>query len=119
MIKSHLVPITEYHACPNDCILYRGAHIDAAHCPKCGEERFSDRGIPKKRSKYLSLGSRIKRYFGNESISKLLQSHSTTAMSDDVHDIHQTTTWKEWYSQGGIFGGDCRGLSMTLCLDGT
>ena len=48
MIKSRLVPVTEYHACPNDCILYRGAHIDATHCPKCGEERFLDRGIPKK-----------------------------------------------------------------------
>ena len=119
VIQSQLVPVTEFHCYPNDCILYRGAYAAATHCPSCGEERYLDGEIPKKRFKYLPLASRVKRYFNNASISKLFQDHIMTTQSDDVNDIHQTVTWKQWYSQSGIFGGDARGLALSLCLDGT
>jgi hypothetical protein len=29
-----------YHACLNDCILYRGEYVDKEMCPKCGHERY-------------------------------------------------------------------------------
>ena len=29
-----------YHACPNDCILYRGEYGDKEMCPKCGHDRY-------------------------------------------------------------------------------
>ena len=29
------------HACVNDCILFRGMHKEARHCPTCGEARYT------------------------------------------------------------------------------
>ena len=121
IIQSFLVPVKEYHCCPNDCILYRGAYADATTCAVCGEGRYLEGCTPKKRFKYLPLMPRIERYFCDASISKLIQSHTSpqSSPSADVHDIQQTDTWKEWYSQTGLFHGDARGLSLALCLDGT
>ena len=119
LIQQLLVPVQEYHCCPNDCILFRGPHADKTECPICGSRRFTEGKIPKKRFKYLPLASRVQRFFQSSRISKLLQSHALVVPSDDVHDIHQTSTWKEWYSENGIFKGDCRGLSLGLCIDGT
>ena len=33
------VEYISYHACPNDCILYRGKYADKDICPKCGHDR--------------------------------------------------------------------------------
>ena len=30
------------HACPNDCILYRGEYDNEEKCPKCGTLRYKD-----------------------------------------------------------------------------
>ena len=128
IIQPSLVPVQEFHCCPNDCILYRGDYADATCCPECNEERYVDKKVPKKRFKYLPLLPRIARFFKSEKISQLLQSHNSdsepsTILSmsefDVVHDIHQTQTWKEWYDQCGIFHGDTRGLALSLCMDGT
>ena len=58
-------------------------------------------------------------FFGNAETSRLLQSHASTHTQDGVHDIHETSTWKEWFSPGGMFRGDPRGLALGLCADGT
>jgi hypothetical protein len=39
------------HACDKGCVLFRGEHAEATHCPKCGGPRFQDetrRKIPVK-----------------------------------------------------------------------
>ena len=118
-IQHLLIPVEEYHCCPNDCILYRGPHADKTHCPKCGSERFENGKVPQKRFKYLPLSTRIQRFFHNATTSKLFQSHVSASESDHIDDIHQTDTWKQWYSKDGMFHGDGRGLSLTLCTDGT
>lgn len=54
--KDHVLPVNAYeakktlsdlgleyikfHACPNDCILYRGVNVDASKCPKCDLSRW-------------------------------------------------------------------------------
>ena len=119
VIKSHLVRVEEYHCCVNDCVVYRGAKKDLKHCPECLEPRFLADGVPRKRFKYLPLGPRIKRLFGCARTSQLLQSHSNPVDQSCIADIHQTNTWKRWYSSDGIFGGDPRGLSLSICADGT
>ena len=119
VIQSLLVPVKEYHCCPNDCIIYRGPHSDKTHCPVCGEPRFLEGQVPKKRFKYIPLAPRIQRFFQNAHTSQLLQSHSLIPATSNVCDIQQTQTWKKWYSQHGIFSGDARGLALALCLDGT
>ena len=34
------VEYISYHACQNDCILYRGEYADKDICPKCGHDRY-------------------------------------------------------------------------------
>jgi hypothetical protein len=34
------VDYISYHACPNDCILYKNKYADKEICPKCGHERY-------------------------------------------------------------------------------
>ena len=111
------MPVEEYDCCVNDCIIYRGANKDLTQCSLCGEPRFKGKA-PRKHFKYLPLGPRIRHYFGNARMLHLLQSHSTEA-NKDVHDIHQTEVWKEWYSSKESFGSDRRGLALGVCVDGT
>ena len=40
LLKMLGVEYISYHACPNDCILYRGEYADKDICPKCGHDRY-------------------------------------------------------------------------------
>jgi hypothetical protein len=35
-----VVEYISYHACTNDCILYRGEYAQKDICPKCGNDRY-------------------------------------------------------------------------------
>ena len=118
LVQSLLVPVREYHCCVNDCVIFRGSYEHLTQCPHCGEERFHG-PTPRKRFKYLPLAPRIKRYFNNARTSQLLQSHTASEAHEGIHDIHDTTTWKQWYSKEGLFAGDLRGLALQFCADGT
>ena len=119
LIKSFLAPVEEYHCCVNDCVIFRGVNKDCSQCPECSEDRyFQGAKIPRKRYKYLPLSSRILQLFRNPKTSQLLQSH-TCEETIEVADIHQTETWRQRYSQEGVFKGDPRALSLAICGDGT
>ena len=40
LLKMLGVEYISYHACPNDCILYRGEYEDKEICLKCGHDRY-------------------------------------------------------------------------------
>ena len=40
LLKMLGVEYISYHACPNDCILYRGEYADKDMCLKCGHDRY-------------------------------------------------------------------------------
>ena len=40
LLKILGVEYISYHACPNDCILYRGEYEDKEIFPKCGHVRY-------------------------------------------------------------------------------
>ena len=40
LLKMLGVEYISYHACPNDCILYRGEYADKVICPKCGHDMY-------------------------------------------------------------------------------
>ena len=40
LLKMLGVEYISYHACPNDCILYRGEYVDKDICLKCGHDRY-------------------------------------------------------------------------------
>lgn len=129
MMQPFLNPIKDYHCCVNDCIVFRDSdacgetYAKLTKCPKCGEDRYElGTRIPRKRFKYYPLENRVRRLFSNPTTSQLLQNHTLPDSNDStsgvITDIHQSQAWESWYSQTGMFAGDCRGLSFAVCMDG-
>ena len=117
LIKNNLIEPNEYHACINDCVLFKKDYKDMTSCPVCGNSRYIENSqIPQKKFKYLPLLPQIKQMFSSYKVSQLLQCHLN--QTDSVLDIHDSSAWKSWYSEDGYFGGDARGISFALCADG-
>ena len=84
------------HACPNDCILYRGAYEDLNACPVCGALRYKIRRddpgdvegepcrkrVPAKVMWYAAIIPRLKRLFRNKEQAKLMRWHKEDRMKD-------------------------------------
>ena len=122
IIKPYLVPELVFHACVNDCVLFRGEYKELAECPKCKEPRFKRGSVPQRTFRYLPLGPRLARNFGTKDISYLVQSHDGEKASPEtkqmMQDIHDSPKWKEAFGPNGRFQGDPRGVALSLCLDG-
>ena len=122
-IKPNLLPTECYHACPNDCILFRKTdrydYTKLKNCPKCNKSRYAANGQPRRRFLYYPLGPRWRRLFECKETSKVLQEHALRPdMGDLMVDIFDSPKWKAAYAQDGFFQGDPRGLSVQLSTDG-
>lgn len=119
-IKPNLLPTECYHACPNDCILFRKTDYSTLkNCPKCNGDRYTINGKPVRRFFYYPLGPPFKRLFGCKETSRLLQEHSFRPTAGDLmYDIHDSPTWKAVYAEDGPFKGDPRGISLQFSTDG-
>ena len=122
LLQPHLSPLKEFHACVNDCIIFRdcsgGNYSDLDQCPQCGEDRYKENGkSPRKMFKHMPIETRIRRLFANRATSELLQSHRKS-QTTQVSTIHESPAWSEWYSSNGFFGGDNRAIALGLCADG-
>ncbi|XP_061993736.1 uncharacterized protein LOC133711646 [Rosa rugosa] len=78
------------HACPNDCILYRGQYADVTSCPTCGESRWKlgkdnieKQGVPGKVLWYFPPIPRFKRMFQSTKTSKNLTWHANERRKDE------------------------------------
>jgi hypothetical protein len=79
--------VQKIHACPNDCILYRGAYEDLNACPVCGALRYKIRRddpgdvdgerprkrVPAKVMWYAPIIPWLKRLFRNKEHAKLMR----------------------------------------------
>ncbi|KAL6200627.1 hypothetical protein ACLB2K_030408 [Fragaria x ananassa] len=84
------------HACPNDCILYRGKHIEAVVCPTCGASRWK-----------------------SSEISKSLTWHATDRKKDVLmRHLADAASWKLVNEKWPSFGADPRNLRLALSTDG-
>ena len=98
---NHLIsPVHDYHCCTNDCIIYRdglnGKYEKLTKSPVCNENRYCENS-PRKTFKYILLEPRLRRWFGNETSSAMLQSHQQhKGKIRKVFSIHQSEAWKEW-----------------------
>src|SRR5215216_2659378 len=89
--------VQKIHACPNDCILYRGAYEDLNAFPVCGALRYKigrdDPGdvdgepprkrVPAKVMWYAPIIPRLKRLFRNEEHAKLMRWHKEDRKKDE------------------------------------
>ena len=100
-------------------LIFRKENENLTECPKCDTPRYIEHSsVPVRHFSYLPLKPRLMRFFGSANLAEVLQSHAQLPINDSIVDIHQAEAWKEAYSSNGVFKGDPRGLSLTLCTDG-
>ena len=113
------------HACPNDCILYRGAYADATSCPTCGVSRYklgNDNnvriGVPAKVLWYFPPIPRFKRMFQSTTTARSLTWHSEQRPNDGkMRHPADSPTWKSVDEKWPEFGLEPRNLRLTLSSD--
>ena len=118
LIEPFLIQPLVFDVCPNDCIIFRGAHATLSECPICTSKRYKTNLTPCRRFRYLPIGPRLERLFGTPNLAQIVQAHGLSATPSILHDIHDSYAWSSAYSEGGIFKTDPRGISFGLCTDG-
>lgn len=118
LVEPLLIQPVIFHACQNDCIIYRKEHAHFNTCPKCGEPRYTKPGVAVKRFIYLPIGPRLVRLFGTSNLSQIVQSHGLQVTGSTMYDIHSSPAWKLAYSNSGQFSSGYRGISFAFNTDG-
>ena len=126
--------VQKIHACPNDCILYRGAYKDLNACPVCGALRYKIRRddpgdvddqpprkrVPAKVMWYAPIIPRLKRLFRNEEHAKLMRWHSEDRKKDGK--LRAPADGSQWRKierkYWDEFAGDPRNVWFALSADG-
>ena len=71
------LPHVRYHACINDCIIYRGEDAERTTCPVCGQARYKKgKKAPRKVVWYFPITPRLQRYFVEAKEAKLMRWHA-------------------------------------------
>src|SRR5664279_2451616 len=126
--------VQKIHACPNDCILYRGEeyeNLDA--CPVCGALRYKIRRddpgdvegksprkrVPAKVMWYAPIIPQLKRLFQNKEHAKLLRWHKEDRKKDAMlRHPADGSQWRKIEREFPTFAGDARNLRFGLSTDG-
>ncbi|KAL6213505.1 hypothetical protein ACLB2K_012952 [Fragaria x ananassa] len=116
------------HACPNDCILYRGdaVLVDAEECPSCGVSRWKlgrdnipKKNVPAKVLWYFPPIPRFKRFYQSPKTAKNLTWHDWGRKKDKMmRHPADSPTWKLLDSKYPELGNDHRNLRLALSSDG-
>ena len=126
--------VQKIHACPNDCILYRGEkHENLNKCPICGALRYKIRKddpgdvegepprkkVPAKVMWYAPIIPRLKRLFKNKEHAKLLRWHMEERKKDAM--LRHPADGRQWRNIARVFpdfGCEARNLRFGLSTDG-
>ena len=126
--------VQKIHACPNDCILYRGEYEDLNACPVCGALRYKisrdehgdgegehpRKKIPAKVMWYSPIIPRLKRLFQNKEHAKAMRWHREDRKKDGK--LRVPTDGSQWRKIGRKyweeFAGDPRNEWFGLSADG-
>lgn len=111
------------HACPNDCVLYRGDIARLEHCPKCKAPRYrkdvQGNEVPSKVLRHFPLIPRIRHMFRCKSIASLMTWHVSGKSKDDKLRVPaDCKAWKHIDAQWPEFGQEPRNLRLGLSTDG-
>ena len=126
--------VQKIHACPNDCILYRGEYEDLNACPVCGALRYKisrdDPGdvegerprkkIPAKVMWYAPIIPRLKRLFQNKEHAKAMRWHREDRKKDGKLRVPADgSQWRKIERKyGKEFADDARSVWFGLSADG-
>ena len=126
--------VEKIHACPNDCILYRGPeHEKLNACPICGAMRYKiqrdDPGevegkrvkklVPAKVMWYFPIIPRLKRLFKNSGNAKLMRWHKEERKQDlMIRHPADGSQWRNLDREYPDFDSDARNIRFGLSTDG-
>ncbi|KAL8149673.1 hypothetical protein AgCh_006621 [Apium graveolens] len=117
----------KFHACPNDCVLYRGPVLDSSsECPKChlsrwkvGKDGQVRVNVPAKVMWYFPIILRFKRMFKTSSTAELMSWHANNR-SKDGKMLHpsDSPSWRNVDCRWPEFGSEARNIRLGLAADG-
>lgn len=90
MLKAMGLPYETYHACKNDCIIFRQEYAQTNTCPTCSEDRFkptkgrSVKQVPWKVLRYFPVIPRLRQLFRCRELASLMSWHHDNASKDGV-----------------------------------
>ncbi|XP_074377419.1 uncharacterized protein LOC141718946 [Apium graveolens] len=117
----------KFHACPNDCILYRGPILESSsECPKChlsrwkvGKDGQVRVNVPAKVMWYFPIISRFKRMFKSSSTAELMSWHANNRSKDGkMHHPSDSPSWRNVDCSWPEFGSQARNIRLGLAADG-
>nr|XP_017233155.1 PREDICTED: uncharacterized protein LOC108207204 [Daucus carota subsp. sativus] len=116
----------KFHACPNDCILYRGLNIDASECPKChlsrwkvGKDGKPRINVPANVMWYFPIIPRFKRMFKSPATAELMSWHSNKRIQDgQMRHPADSPSWRNIDYRWPEFGSESRNIRLALAADG-
>ncbi|XP_074356129.1 uncharacterized protein LOC141695813 [Apium graveolens] len=115
----------KFHACPNNCILYRVINLNASECPKCRLSRWNVAkdgklriNSPSKFMWYFPIISRFKRMFKSPDTAEQLIWHSKQRSNDGQmrHPV-DSPSWRNIDYRWPSFASDPRNLRLALGAD--
>ncbi|XP_039776218.1 uncharacterized protein LOC120643811, partial [Panicum virgatum] len=125
--------VQKIHACPNDCILYRGEYENLDACPVCSALRYKIRKddpgdvegepprkrVPAKVMWYLPIIPRLKRPFRNKDNAKLMRWHKEERKKDSMlRHPADGSQWRKIDRTYPKFDLDARNIRFGLSTDG-
>ena len=122
------LPHVKYHACINDCALYRDEYKDRTTCPVCGQGRYKrgNKKVPRKVVWYFPITPRLQRYFVDPKEAKLMQWHAEREKPADDPEKGKILTHPADASQWNVlyiefadeFGSEPRNVRLGMSTDG-
>jgi Transposase family tnp2. len=126
--------VQKIHACPNDCILYRGEEYESLEaCPICKALRYKirrddpgevDRQLTKKRIPakvmwYFPIIPRLRRLFRNKGNARMMRWHAEERQQDGMlRHPADGSQWRNIDRKFKDFGKDARNIRFGLSTDG-
>jgi hypothetical protein len=121
------LPHERYHACINDCVIYRGDYEDLTKCPVCGHGRYKSgkKKNPRKVVWYFPITPRLQRWFVDPKEAKLMQWHAEREKPAEDPEKGTILThpadainWQALDIAFEDFGRDARNVRLGMCTDG-
>lgn len=120
------------HACPKDCILFRGEHAKKDVCPVCESSRWKkddEKKTSSGKAKVKRIAAKVLHYF--PLIPRIQRLFSTSKTSDDMRWHEEARTidgklrhpadgeaWKDFNDRYEDFAKDARNVRLGLASDG-
>ncbi|XP_074352362.1 uncharacterized protein LOC141691530 [Apium graveolens] len=117
----------KFHACPNDCVLYRGPILESSsECPKChlsrwkvGKDGQVRVNVPAKVTWYFPIIPRFKRMFKSSSTAELMSWYANNRSKDGkMRHPSDSPSWRNVDCRWPEFGREARNIRLGLAADG-